>query len=59
MEELLNKALNGDNNAYGDLLNIIFPDLYYIAKSRLRSNEDVEEVVQETDRKSTRLNSSH
>ena len=48
MEELLNKALDGDNNAYGDLLNIIFPDLYYIAKSRLRSNEDVEEVVQET-----------
>ena len=52
MDELLDRALSGDNDAYGDLLNMIFPDLYYIARTRLRTKEDVEEAVQETALKS-------
>ncbi len=52
MDELLDRALAGDNNAYGDLLNMLFPDLYYIARSRLKTNEDVEEAIQETALKS-------
>lgn len=47
-EELLDKALAGDVEAYGELIKMILPELNYIAKLKLRNQEDASEAVQET-----------
>ena len=49
MEELITKAINGDTNAYNDLINMVSNELYKIACIRLNNNiEDVNDVLQET-----------
>ena len=48
MEELLDRVLGGDKCAYNELINMISSELYYIAKSQLKSKEDIEEAIQET-----------
>lgn len=48
MEELLERALKGDIDSYGKLIEMIAPELTYIAKLKLKNNEDVSEAIQET-----------
>ena len=48
MEKLLDRVLGGDKCAYNELINMISSELYYIAKSQLKSKEDIEEAIQET-----------
>lgn len=48
LEELLDMALKGDKEAYGQLVKMISPELYYIAKRQLSNEEDIQEVIQET-----------
>lgn len=48
MEELLEKALNGDKDAYVELMESIRIDMYKIARVRLRNIEDVNDAIHET-----------
>lgn len=48
MEELIFKAKNGDNDAYKELIDTIKDVLYRIARSRLDSEEDIYDAMNET-----------
>lgn len=48
MEELIEKSKNGDNQAFSELIISIETELYKIARTRLRKEEDIEEAIQET-----------
>ena len=48
MEELVEKAKNGDKEAFTKLILENQIKLYKIAKARLRNEADIEDVVQET-----------
>lgn len=48
MEELVEKAKNGDKEAFTNLILENQVKLYKIAKARLRNETDIEDVVQET-----------
>lgn len=48
MEELIEKAKNGDKEAFTDLILENQMKLYKIAKARLKNEVDIEDVVQET-----------
>lgn len=48
MEELVDKAQNGDEDAFTTIIITMEKDLYKIAKLRLSSEDDINEVVQET-----------
>ncbi|MCX8074816.1 MAG: RNA polymerase sigma factor [Clostridia bacterium] len=48
MEKLLKRAKMNDKNAFNEIITIIQKRLYIIAKSRLNSEEDVYDVMQET-----------
>ncbi len=48
MEELIKKAQEGDKEAFTDLILQFKDDLYKIAKSRLKEDEDVYDAIQET-----------
>lgn len=48
LENLVEKAKNGDKEAYSELIKLVQPDLYNIAKSRLKTLEDSQDAVQET-----------
>ena len=48
MEELVEKATNGDKEAFTKLILENQIKLYKIAKARLRNEADIEDVVQET-----------
>lgn len=48
MEDLVKKARQGDKQAFTELVLSIKTDLYKIAKVRLRNDEDVYDVIQET-----------
>lgn len=48
MEELLNKAKNGDKEAYEKLVNELYKYLYCIAKDKLDDEDDIKDAVQET-----------
>lgn len=48
IEDLIEKAKNGDKEAYSELIASIQVDLYKIAKSRLKTVEDSQDAVQET-----------
>lgn len=48
MEELIEKAKNGDKEAFTDLILENQMKLYKIAKARLKNEADIEDVVQET-----------
>lgn len=48
MEELVEKSKKGDNQAFSDLIISMENELYKIARTRLRNEEDIKEAVQET-----------
>lgn len=48
MEELVNKAKNGDSKAFTELIYLIRLDLYKIARTRLACQDDIDDAVQET-----------
>ncbi len=48
MEDLIHKILNGNTDAYSELINNISSTLYNIARVRLNSIEDAYDAVQET-----------
>ena len=49
MNKLVNKAKNGDKEAFCELILIVKDDLYKIAKSRLGNKEDdIFDAIQET-----------
>ncbi len=48
MQELLEKAKNGDKEAFTELLTYIEKDLYKIARTRLKNDDDIADVFQET-----------
>lgn len=52
MEELVEKSKKGDNKAFSELIISIENELYKIARTRLRNEEDIKEAVQETIMKS-------
>lgn len=48
MDIILKKAINGDKNAFIQLINSMEKKLYFIAKSKLSNEEDIKDVIQET-----------
>lgn len=48
MEELIKKAQKGDINAFTNMIFSIKHDLYKVAKTRLTSEDDIEDMIQET-----------
>ena len=48
MEELIKKAQKGDKNAFTDIILQIRNDLYKIAKTRISSDDDIEDLIQDT-----------
>lgn len=38
MEELINKVINGNSNAYKELIGMVERELYYIAKIKLHND---------------------
>lgn len=48
MEELIQKAQNGDEDAFTEIVVSMENELYGIAKMRLGDKEDIKEAVQET-----------
>ena len=48
MEEIIERAKKGDNQAFTVLITNIQCELYKIAKLRLKSDDDINEAVQET-----------
>lgn len=48
MEELIKNSLQGDQNAYTELIKIIQIDMYKIANSQLNNIDDINDAIQET-----------
>ncbi len=48
MEELINEAKKGNENAYVTLINEISSDLYKVARARLENTEDINDAINET-----------
>ena len=48
IEDLVAKAKCGDKNAYSELIVSIQSDLYKVARARLKSEADSQDVVQDT-----------
>lgn len=48
MDKILNKAINGDKDAFIQIISSMERKLYIIAKSRISNEEDVKDVIQET-----------
>lgn len=48
MKELVDKSKKGDNQAFSELIISMENELYKIARTRLRNEEDIKEAVQET-----------
>lgn len=48
MKELVKKAQNGDEQAFTELILSLKTDLYKIAKTRLKEDDDIYDVIQET-----------
>lgn len=48
MEELIKKAQNGDTEAFTHIILSLEDDLYKIAKTRIRSDADIDDIIQET-----------
>lgn len=48
MEELIKKSQNGNKEAFTELMLLFKNDLYKIAKIRLKNDDDVYDVIQET-----------
>ena len=58
MEELIDKALHGDDNAYVELINSISTNLYRIAQTKLNNIDDINDAISETILKSYKYLSS-
>lgn len=48
MEELVEKAKNSDSEAFTQLIVMLKKDLYCIAKSRIKNEYDIDDIMQET-----------
>lgn len=48
MDDLVKKAQQGDKDAFTELIILLKSDLYKIAKARIRNDEDIYDVIQET-----------
>ena len=48
MEELIDKAKNNDKRAFSELVITIEKELYLIAKTKLKSDDDIGDAIQET-----------
>ena len=48
MDELVEKAKKGDAEAYTQLMLSIRNDLYKICKTRIISDDEIEDIIQET-----------
>lgn len=48
MDELVKKARHGDKDAFTELVLLLKADLYKIAKTRIKNDEDIYDVIQET-----------
>ena len=48
MEELVKKAKNNDEKAFDDLIILIEKELYLIAKTKLKNDDDIADAIQET-----------
>ncbi len=48
MKELIKKAQKGDKKAFTDIILQIRNDLYKIAKTRISSDDDIEDLIQDT-----------
>ena len=48
MEELIEKAKNNDKRAFSELIIAIEKELYLIAKTKLKNDEDIGDAIQET-----------
>ena len=48
MEELIEKSKKGDNQAFSELIIKMENELYKIARTRLKNEDDIKEAVQET-----------
>lgn len=48
MEELVKRAKNNDEKAFDELIELIKNELYLIAKTKLKSNDDIADAIQET-----------
>ena len=48
MEELVKEAKKGNNDAFSNLINMYRKELYLVAKSKLRNDDDIADCIQET-----------
>lgn len=48
MELLIKRAQKGDEEAFIEVIDIIMPQMYKVAKVRLKSEEDIGDAIQET-----------
>lgn len=48
MEELVEKAKNNDQRAFSELIMAIEKELYLIAKTKLKNDDDIGDAIQET-----------
>lgn len=48
MEELVKKAKNNDEEAFDKLITLIEKEMYLIAKTRLKNDDDIADALQET-----------
>lgn len=48
MEELVKKAKNNDEKAFDELIILIEKELYLIAKTKLKNDDDIADAMQET-----------
>lgn len=48
MEELVKKARNNDEKAFDELILLIEKELYLIAKTKLKNDDDIADAIQET-----------
>ena len=48
MERLIQKAQKCDSEAFIEAIDLIVPQLYKIARTRLNSQEDIGDAIQET-----------
>lgn len=48
MEELVEKAKSNDEKAFDEIITLTKKEMYLIAKARLKNDEDIADVIQET-----------
>lgn len=48
MEELVEKAKHNDDNAFNELILLVQKEMYLIAKTKLKNDDDIADAIQET-----------